>query len=65
MTEEDTLRILRRPSYHEMKNIWINSEEYKDKISNYPDLQIAIRRLFHSYGWTVEEYTNNSIRCNF
>ena len=55
MSEDDTFRILSRPSYYEMQLIWIKSEEWANH-SGFPEVE----KLFQRHGWTIESYTNVS-----
>lgn len=61
MTEDDTFRILRRPSYLEMRRIWASSELIGTFSSMpYAEYQAAINEFFNSYGWDVKEYSKYS-----
>lgn len=56
MTEDDTFRILSRPTYKEMRNIWANSTliNYKGSYYEHKD---EIDSFFINHGWSVTEYT--------
>jgi hypothetical protein len=59
-TEEDTLRILRRPTYNDMREIWASSELYSDccKLKFFsPHVEKKIDEFFKSYGWDVNVYS--------
>jgi len=59
MTEDDTFRRLRKPSYSEMRDIWATSELLQRSLkTKYEDFAKEITGFFWSYGWDVDDYSN-------
>lgn len=62
LTEDDTFRKLKRPTYWKMRDIWVDSELFKCQVrmgngprpTNYLEL---LDKFFNDHGWTVEEYS--------
>ncbi len=63
-TEEDTFNKLKKPTYSQMRLIWINSALFKSAAfatHSYP-VQLEINAFFESYGWSVSEYSGMATR---
>lgn len=60
MTQDDTFRMLRRPTHTDMREIWASSTLYQKCIGrSTEDFNQEIDEFFESYGWHVEEYANH------
>ncbi len=57
MTEDDTFLALRKPSYAEMYELWVNSDLIKESCMDYHAGQVKIEAFFNQYGWTISEYS--------
>lgn len=57
MTEGDTFNALSKPSYYEMKKVWMSSDEFTRYTVNLDRKELE---MFKKYGWTVAEYTDYS-----